>query len=95
MFRITKVFENDKTAIYKIEGRILEEAVETWIQELQGLLEQNQRQIILDLGQVWYLCRSGIEPLIRKDVNKFYLLNCSMEIKNTLVAAGCSSITLG
>lgn len=95
MFRITKVFENDTTAIYKIEGRILEESVETWIRELGELLEQKQRQIILDLSQVWHLCRSGIEPLIRKDLNKFYLLNCSMEIKNTLAAAGCSSITLG
>jgi anti-anti-sigma regulatory factor len=94
MFRITKAFENEKTAIYKVEGRILEDLAEVWVDQLEEL-QDNGRQIILDMGQVWYLSQKGIEVFVQKRFPNFYLLNCSMEVRNTLQAAGCAATVLG
>ena len=95
MFRITKAFENERTAIYKVEGKILEDQAGVWIGELEELQNGNGRQIILDVGQVWFFSQRSIEAFIGKRFPNLYLLNCSMEVRNTLQSAGCSSIVLG
>jgi len=91
MLRITKAFENDATSIYKIEGKITEENLDVWADEIQALEKVADRQIILDLSQVWFICTKGIEVLTELMSNNLYLLNCPMEVRNVLHAAGLSA----
>jgi len=85
---MTKTFENDATSIYKIEGKINEETLAVWVEELSALNQVSGRQVILDLSQVWFICTKGVEVLVRLMSNDLYLMNCSMEVRNVLHAAG-------
>jgi anti-anti-sigma regulatory factor len=90
MLRITKAFENDATSIYKIEGKINEETLAVWAEELSALKKVTDRQIILDFSQVWFICTKGVETLVKLMSNNLYLMNCPMEMRNRLHSAGLS-----
>jgi anti-anti-sigma regulatory factor len=91
MLRITKAFENDSISIYKIEGKISEETLGVWAEEIRALNKMADRQIILDLSQVWFICTKGMEVLVQLMSNNLYLLNCPMEVRNVLHTAGLSA----
>jgi anti-anti-sigma regulatory factor len=91
MLRITKAFENDSISIYKIEGKISEETLEVWAEEIRALNKMADRQIILDLSQVWFICTKGMEVLVQLMSNNLYVLNCPMEVRNVLHTAGLSA----
>jgi anti-anti-sigma factor len=94
MLRITKAFENDTTVIYKIEGKVTDETLDMWTKEIQDLKKVTQRQIILDLCQVWFIHAKAIKVLVESMSADIYLLNCSMEVRNLLHAAGLSKRVL-
>ena len=97
MFRIKKVFENPKLAIYKIEGKITDESLQVWIDELHALNQLPDRKIILDFCQAWSLSASAIEFLTaylsnsRPDIQ---IMNTGIDVRNTLHAAGLSARVL-
>lgn len=91
MLRITKAFENNSISIYKIEGKITNESLTVWIEELSTLKKVTNRQIILDFCQVWFICTKGVEILVESMSSNLYLLNCCLEVRNALHAAGLSA----
>ncbi|HSE42847.1 MAG TPA: STAS domain-containing protein [Acidobacteriota bacterium] len=88
MFRITKVFENSETEIYRVEGKITDEAEQTWSSEITSIVQPTHRQIILDFSQVWFMSQKSIQALTNRVNEKLFLLNCGVEIQNRLIAAG-------
>src|SRR5437867_1396810 len=84
MFRITKAFENDRTSIYKIEGKVTDENLVDWNQEIDSITLNSGRQVILDLSQIWYISSNAIEILLKHILDHVYILNCGMQIRNVL-----------
>jgi anti-anti-sigma regulatory factor len=91
MFRITKVFENDSMTIYRIEGKVTDENLDLWTEEIATIRKLTVRQIILDFCQVWFMSNKALEALLALMSNDLYLLNCSMEVRNALHTAGLST----
>ncbi len=91
MLRITKTFENDRTSIYKVEGKITEEILAVWTKELRALGHIPGRHIILDFSQVWSICIKGVDVLVKLMSDHLYVMNCPMEVRNVLQAAGLSA----
>jgi len=87
MYRIRKAFDSESTAIYKIEGRLTEDTLAEWSEEIRNLTEIDKREIILDLSQVWYVSAKAVEAFIELTHN-VYLLNCPMEVRNVLYSSG-------
>lgn len=94
MFRITRIFENEVMVLYKVEGKLTDEEKAAWDQELNAMKDGKGRQILLDLGQVWHLGSDAMRKLIA-DSDHWFLLNCSMELRNRMTAAGRTSRVLG
>ncbi|MFQ5865452.1 MAG: hypothetical protein ACE5IW_09515 [bacterium] len=94
MFRINKIFENECVYIYKIEGDISQENLSDWTKEVTKLSRLCQRQIILELCEVSYMCTKSVEILSEQLTEKTYLLNCPIFIKNMLKTAGRSANVL-
>lgn len=91
MFRITKAFENEATEIFRIEGKITDENLPEWNHEINSIRSENGRQVILDLGQVWFISSRAVEALIERLSDEMYILNCGMEMRNILHASGLSA----
>lgn len=95
MFRITRAFENNSTEIYRIEGRIPEQLLESWEDEMKKLGTSGPRQVILDFSQTWHVCPRAIDALAQGAGRECLFLNCSIELRNMLLTAGCGSRVLG
>ena len=91
MFRISKVFENESTHLYRVEGKITDDILADWIKELDSLKSRNGQHVILDLCQVWYISTGAVEALLNHVTDNFFLLNCGMEVRNIFHAVGLSS----
>ncbi|MFQ6113653.1 MAG: hypothetical protein ACE5NG_06130 [bacterium] len=94
MFRINKVFENPLTYIYKVEGEITQSNLSDWAEEVNNLLKLTERQIILELCEVSYMCPNSVEFLIQRLTGNIYLFNCPIFVKNMLKTAGRSANVL-
>lgn len=90
MFRITKVFENGSTSLYKIEGKVTDEILPAWIDEIERLSKLSDRDLILDFFGVWFISSKAVEFLLQSVSNGCYLLNCPMEVRNVFYSAGLS-----
>ncbi|MCI0414659.1 hypothetical protein L0222_17925 [bacterium] len=91
MFRISKTFENDATQIFRIEGKITEEHVAEWRNEMSLIQSHNGRHVILDFAQVWFICFKAVEALAQLMNDRIFILNCGMEVRNVLYASGLSA----
>ena len=94
MFRIKRIFENDLTVIIKIEGEISDENVLDWKNELRRLIELPEREIILEICYVTFMCSKAVEVLIKLLTKKIFLLNCPTSVSNMLHSAGLSANVL-
>lgn len=97
MFRIKKIFENLTLAIYRIEGRLTDESMQIWINELSTLNQQTDRKIILDLCQAWSVNAKAIEFLtafLSTNILDVVIMNPGMDVRNTLHTAGLSARVL-
>ncbi len=94
MFRITKIFENDLIFIYKSEGKITEENLGDWTDEIRLLIKQSDRQIILEMCQFTFVSPKAVRSLIELITKDVFLLNSPTFIKNTLHCAGLSANVL-
>ncbi|MFQ5604872.1 MAG: STAS domain-containing protein [bacterium] len=90
MFRMKTVYENDLTAIVKIEGEITEEHITCWTEEIRKILQNNQRQIILEICEVTFICPRAVEAFKKLLTSHVFLLNCPTFVKNMLYSAGMS-----
>ncbi len=91
MFRINKIFENQSTYIYRIEGEITEANLSDWAEEIKNMLVLSHRQIILEMCQISYMCPKCVQFLSQILTENCYLLNCPTIIKNMLQTSGASA----
>lgn len=94
MFLIKKIFENDLTTIFKIEGQITNENLVAWANEIRPLTKPSDRQIILETCEVTFMCPKSVEILGEQISDNIYLLNCPTFVKNMLRSAGLSANVL-
>ena len=94
MFRIKNIYENDLTSILRIEGEISDEDVPDWKNEISRLIKLPEREIILDICYVIFMCPKAVEVLIKLLTKKIFLLNCPTSVSNMLHSAGLSANVL-
>ncbi len=94
MFLIKKVYENELTALLKIEGEITDLALDDWAEALASLLQQTNKHAILDCCDATFVSLKGVEKLIRQMTDKIFLLNCPTTVQNLVHAAGFSKQVL-
>ena len=94
MFRITKIFDDSSLTIYRIEGKIGDESLQIWTDELHALPKPPGHKLILDFCHVWSIDGKAVEILMTSLSNDFQVMNPSMEIRNRLHAAGLSDRVL-
>ncbi|MFQ5769477.1 MAG: STAS domain-containing protein [bacterium] len=90
MFRIRKIFENDLTAILKIEGEISNGNLQDWINETKSFITICNQQIILDICDVTFMSPQAVDMLIELISENIYLLNTPKIVRNILHSAGLS-----
>jgi len=91
MFRIQKIFENDLTIIWKIEGKIFSnEKSQFWIDEINRLVAHVRKQIIFDMCAVTFMGSTAAQMFVGLNTKNVYLLNCPTFVKNMLQSAGSS-----
>ena len=90
MFRIKKIFENDLTIIWKIEGEISNERAQFWIEEINRLVTHVRKQIIFDMCAVTFMGSTPAQMFVGLITKNVYLLNCPTFVKNMLQSAGSS-----
>ncbi len=94
MFRIKNIYENDLTSILRIEGEISDEDVPDWKNEISRLIKLPEREIILDICYVTFMCPRAVEVLIKLLTKEIFLLNCPTPVSNMLHSAGLSANVL-
>ena len=94
MFRIRKLYENGLTSIIKIEGEISDENLPDWKNELTRLIKLSERQVILEIGYVTYMCPKAVEVLRKLLTKDIFLLNGQTSVRNMLHGAGLSANVL-
>lgn len=97
MFRIKKVFENLSLAIYKVEGKVTDDSMAIWINELSALNLQPERKIILDFCQVWSINATALEFLVAylsSQVFDIHIINPGIDVRNMLHSAGLAARVL-
>ncbi|PWT92697.1 MAG: hypothetical protein C5B54_03135 [Acidobacteria bacterium] len=94
MFRIKKVFENKETSIYKVEGKITDDNLGAWSEEILKLKQISNRDVVLDFCQTWFMSRQAIEALSHETPERFLFANCPMDMRNTLQSVGFSARVL-
>lgn len=90
MFKMTKIFENGLVDIYKIEGKITDENLQLWTEQLETLQQNADRDILLDFCQVWNMSVNAMGILVKHLSNGILVMNPSMEVRNMLHSAGLS-----
>ena len=93
MFRITKIFENGATAVFRVEGTISDENLNDWREGIQ-LIKEPSKMVILDLCRVWSFGPQSLQALMSGIDENLFVLNCGTEIGNRLLAAGLSNQVL-
>lgn len=88
MFRITKTFENPITYIFRIEGKITDNGLTDWADEINKFKTVSGRQVILDFSQLFFIAPRAVEVLLNNITENVYILNCSTEIRNRFHSSG-------
>jgi len=88
MFRITKTFENPVTYIFRIEGKITDNGLTDWADEINKFKTVFDRQVILDFSHLFFITPEAVEVLLNNMTENLYILNCSTEIRNRFHSSG-------
>lgn len=94
MFLIKNVYENELTALLKIEGEISNLTLEDWAAALAALLQQTNKHVILDCCDLTFVSPGIAERLLQQMTHRIYLLNCPTAVQNLVQAAGFSKQVL-
>ena len=85
MLRISPIESQDRAVILRLEGQVIGPWVDELNRSCEGVLATGAR-VILDLSEVWFVDRSGVE-LVRSLVNRHVaLLNCSRFVAEQIKA---------
>ncbi|MEE8075565.1 MAG: STAS domain-containing protein [Candidatus Binatia bacterium] len=76
VLRITKVAENQSLVTMKLEGKIASDWVSLLERECLSVL-QKKRRAVLDLSDVTFVDRGGVEMLDRMTAKGIHVINCS------------------
>ncbi len=82
MFLIKKVYENELTALFKIEGEIADHATDYWSEALAALLQQTNKHVLLDCSEVSFISLTVAQRLIGQMTKRIFLLNCPTAVQN-------------
>lgn len=91
MFRITKIFATGSVDIYKIEGKVTDENLQSWAEQLKTLQQNANRDILLDLSQVWTMSVNAMAVLVQHLSSGLRVMNPSMDVRNMLHSSGHST----
>lgn len=94
MFRINKIYENELTIIYKIEGEITDKSLRVWAEEVSRIINVYDHNIILEICEVTFISPEAVEFLIHQMKENVYLLNSPTFVRNMLHSAGFSTNVL-
>lgn len=89
MFRIRKTFENSTLAIFIVEGKITDEQVNLWSQEIHLITQRENDQLILNFCSLAFISAEALRVLTNALTNRIYIMNSSLYVRNLLKAAGC------
>lgn len=87
MLRITKAVQNRSLVTLKAEGRIVSEWVPVLEEECLTCLREGQ-QVRLDLSEVSFIDRRGVEMLKQIRSENLQIINCPALIGHLLTAKG-------
>jgi len=94
MYRLRNVRVNEQTSIVKIEGELREDSLSNWQKELETIRNNTPGDIILNCAALSFVSPLVVPYLKKISNSRTYLLNCSPIFRNTLQAAGLSSMLL-
>ena len=94
MFRIKQLYENDLTSIIKIQGKIAREDVPDWRVEIAPFMQPSEKQLILEISYVDYMCPEAVQVLIKLLRSDILLMDGPITVRNMLEAAGLASQVL-
>jgi len=94
LFRIKQIYENDLTCIVKIQGEIVVEDIPDWRNEIARFMEPSEKQLILEISYVGYMCPEAVQLLISLLNHDIFLLHGPVSIRNMVQAAGLSANVL-
>lgn len=87
MLRITKAVESRSLVTLTVEGRIVSEWVPVLEEECLTCLRERQ-QVRLDLSEVSFIDRRGVEMINRIQSENLQIINCPALIEHLLTAKG-------
>jgi anti-anti-sigma regulatory factor len=95
MFRIEKIFQNEKTVIFSVQGYITDRFLDDWKEQLTTIKNKSTAEVILNFHGVSFVSPSALTALRAVDTSNVFIMNCSPVIRNMIQSVGISSILLG
>jgi hypothetical protein len=88
LFRMRKLFENDRLTLFKIEGALTPQNAESWEEELTMIIHTTDRPIIFDCASLTSVNPALTDILRSLMTEKMYFLNLPTPARNMLRSAG-------
>ena len=87
LFRMRKLFENERLALFKIEGALTRQNAESWEEELTMIIQRTNRPIIFDCASL--TVNYELTDILRNLMtDQMYFLNLPTPARNILRTAG-------
>ena len=84
MFKITEMFEDEKTIILKVDGKLVGAGISLLKEECMKYKDNRQKTILLDLSGVSYTDTNGVKMLESIKDENLQIINCPMFIEALL-----------
>jgi hypothetical protein len=94
MFRITKIFANSSLEIYRVEGKVTDDGLQIWTEELNAFYRSVDRHILLDFCRVWAMSARAMAILTTQLAGHICVMNPNIDLRNMLHAAGLAAKVL-
>lgn len=88
LFRMRKLFENDRLTLFKMEGALTPQNAESWEEELLMMSQTADRPIIFDCASLTSVNPALTDILRHLMTEKIYFLNLPTPARNMLRSAG-------
>jgi hypothetical protein len=88
LFRMRKLFENERLTLFKIEGALTRQNAESWEEELTMIIQCTNRPIIFDCASLTSVNYEVTDILRNLMTDQMYFLNLPTPVRNILRTAG-------
>lgn len=95
MFRIEKIFQNEQTVIFSVQGYITDHFLDVWTEQLATMKSDPKPQVILNFHGVSFISPLALAALKEIETTNMFIMNCSPVIRNMIQSSGISSMLLG